>query len=122
MEVVVHCAIGVDCAFLLELRILKGRFMFEATFEAFKVHIFELIVLKIKLFVVATPVEVNFSVCWPELSGAINSHRAIQGANCVLWLGGNKKGEASGTAGNRIKIGLRPYETETVPMKHNICL
>ena len=100
-----------DYAFFLEFRILKRGFMLEPTVEAFKVHIFELIILQVEFFVVATPVEVNFSVCWPELSGAINSHRAIQGANCVLWLGGNKKGEASGTAGNRIKIGLRPYET-----------
>ncbi|MEY4616936.1 MAG: hypothetical protein RJB66_1896, partial [Pseudomonadota bacterium] len=48
-----------------------------------KVHVFEMVGLEIELFVVATPVKMNFAIEGIELLGAIDSHGEGAEANCV---------------------------------------
>ncbi|MEY4616847.1 MAG: hypothetical protein RJB66_1807 [Pseudomonadota bacterium] len=83
MKMVAHRTESMNHAFFFELRRMHRRFVFEASFETLKVHVFEMVGLEIELSVVATPVKMNFAREWIELLGAIDSHAGGVEANCV---------------------------------------
>ena len=87
VEMVAHGTIGVDLAFFFEFEGVTRGFMVEAECEAFEVHVFELIVFQIELFVVAAPVEVNGAFGGRELLGAIDSHGEVMEAKRVTGWG-----------------------------------
>jgi hypothetical protein len=83
MKMVAHRTESMNHAFFFELRGMHGRFVFKASFETLKVHMFEMVGLEVKLFIVATPVEMNFAIEGIELLGTIDSHVGGVEANCV---------------------------------------